>query len=262
MFEFHLDKTLYFNMQTENAEEFVLPFIEEKLKIDASLTVLEVGSAEGGVIKAFAKKGCQCVGVELNDSRAIQSREFLKEYIEKGQIQIINKNIYDSEFETEFHEKFDLIILKDVIEHIPDQQKVMFQFRKFLKTNGKIYFGFPPFRMPFGGHQQVCQSKILSKLPYFHLLPMPLYKLVLKAFGENIEEFVEIKETGISIARFHKICDNANFEIVNKLHYLINPIYKYKFGLEPRKQFSFIEKIPYFKDFVTTCVFYLVEKKG
>jgi hypothetical protein len=35
MFEFHTDKTRYFNMQTENAEEFVLPFIEQKLKIDA-----------------------------------------------------------------------------------------------------------------------------------------------------------------------------------------------------------------------------------
>jgi SAM-dependent methyltransferase len=249
-------------MQTENAEEFVLPFIEQKLKIDATLTILEVGSAEGGVIRAFAKKGCQCVGVELNESRAENSRIFLKDYIEKGQLQIINKNIYDSDFEIEFQEKFDLIILKDVIEHIPDQQKVMFQFRKFLKPQGKIYFGFPPFRMPFGGHQQVCQSKILSKMPYFHLFPMPFYKFILKAFGEDLDEFVEIKETGISIARFHEICENANFEIINKYHYLINPIYKYKFGLEPRKQFSIIEKIPYFRDFITTCVFYLVEKKG
>lgn len=261
MYEFHKDKQWYFDMQTQNAESSVLPFIEQKFAITPGLKVLEVGSAEGGVLKAFVKRGCYGIGVELVQSRKDTAELFMASEITEGKCRFINKNIYDNSFETEFNEMFDLIILKDVIEHIHDQQSVMFQLNKFLKPSGKIFFGFPPWRMPFGGHQQICHSNVLSKMPYFHLLPMPLFKIVLKIFGEHPDGLVEIKETGISIAKFEKICKKANLSIIHKLHYLINPIYEYKFGLKPKKQFSFITKIPYFRDFVTTCVFYLVEKK-
>lgn len=63
--------------------------------------------------------------------------------------------------------------------------------------------------MPHGGHQQICESKFLSMLPYYHLLPSFLYKLVLRSFGEapsTIECLMEVKSTGISIERFEKAC--------------------------------------------------------
>lgn len=247
-------------MQTLNAESSVIPFIEETFKLKEGLKVLEVGCAEGGVLKAFVKRGCYGVGVELDQNRKEMAEQFMALEISENKCRFINKNIYDATFESEFHEMFDLIVLKDVIEHIHEQQKVMFQLYKFLKPEGKIFFGFPPWRMPFGGHQQIAQSKFLSKLPYFHLLPMGLYRWVLKSFGEHPDGLVEIKETGISIARFEKISKNAGFQIENELHYLINPIYAYKFGLKTRIQFPLIKKIPYFRDFVTTAVFYLLKK--
>ena len=48
-----------------------------------------------------------------------------------------------------------------------------------LKDKGQIFFGFPPWYMPFGGHQQVAHKKWTSKLPYYHILPMPIYKAIL-----------------------------------------------------------------------------------
>ena len=261
MFEFHKDKKRYFEIQTINTEEYVIPFIETVFPIEAGLHVLEVGCAEGGVIKAFIKKGCDGVGVELEKSRAETAKEFLSEFIESGKLDIIDKNIYDPSFESEFSNKFDLIVLKDVIEHIHDQEKVLLQFRKFLKPNGKIFFGFPPFNMPFGGHQQICKSPFLSRLPYFHILPAFLYRMILKAFNEDIEGLMEIKETGISINRFKSIVFKTNYEILAEKHFLINPIYKYKFGIEAKDQYKFISKIPYLRDFLTSCVFYVIEKK-
>jgi hypothetical protein len=53
---------------------------------------------------------------------------------------------------------------------------------------------------------------------------------------------------------------DTSLEIINEKHFLLNPIYEYKFGLKPRVQFSIIKAIPYFRDFLTTCVFYLVRK--
>jgi len=260
MYDFHTNTQWYYQMQMLNAEKSVIPFVEEKFPLKEGMKVLEVGCAEGGVLKAFLKRGCYGVGVELNETRLEKAKELNQEYIQNHQAKFIAKNIYDSSFQIEFNEYFDLIVLKDVIEHIHDQEKVMVVLKKLLKNEGCIFFGFPPFNMPFGGHQQVSQSKIFSKLPYTHILPMPIYKFIMKLFGEQSEEFVEIKETGISTIRFERIVKNTGLKTINELHYLFNPIYEYKFGIKPRVQFSFIRAIPHLRDFLTTCVFYLVRK--
>lgn len=247
-------------MQVDNAEKNVIPFIEEKFALWEGMKVLEVGCAEGGVLKAFLKRGCKGVGVELDEHRMTYAVEYNKDFIQSGQAQFIAKNIYDESFEIEFAEQFDLVILKDVIEHIYDQEKIMAQFKKFMKKGGCIFFGFPPFAMPFGGHQQIAQSKIFSKLPYTHLLPMSIFKLVMRIFNEPPAQFIEIKETGISTSRFERIAQDEKYEFVNSRQFLFNPIYEYKFGLKPRVQFSLISSIPYLRDFVTTCAFYLLRK--
>jgi hypothetical protein len=134
----------------------------------------------------------------------------------------------------------------------------------FLNPGGKVFFGFPPWHMPFGGHQQVCESKFLSKLPYFHLLPSLLYKSILRLFGESekkIADLLEIKETGISTSGFEKILLKNHFRILKQRFYLISPIYEYKFNLKAREQFPIVASIPFIRDFLTTAVYYLIEKK-
>ena len=115
--------------------------------------------------------------------------------------------------------------------------------------------------MPFGGHQQICKGKWLSKIPYYHLLPTPVYKWLLKSNGENWEEMLEIKETGISIERFERICKAKGYNLINQTHFLINPIYEYKFGWKPKEQFGLVKALPFVRNFFTTCVYYLIQAK-
>lgn len=261
MFEFHTNKETYYRWQFENAKEFVIPFIENVFPLNDKMKVLEVGCGEGGVLKAFVECGCYGLGVELSESRVNDANEFNKEFVGAGRMKFIAKNIYDEQFAAEFKGQFDLIILKDVIEHIPDQKKIMAQLKSYLTPTGKIFFGFPPWYMPFGGHQQLSRKKFLSKLPYYHLLPMPLYKGFLKMFGESkevIAGLVEVKETGISIERFERICKQLNFTIDKRQLYFLNPIYKYKFGWKARKQNVVVGSVPYVRDFFSTCVYYLI----
>lgn len=262
MFEFHTDTQRYFNMQAENARMHVVPFIEKYRPLQPGMRVLEIGCAEAGVLKAFIEKGCVAVGVELDEPRLVNARAFMKAELEKGQIHFVSKDIYQVNIETELGGAFDVIVLKDVIEHIHDQQKLISWMKGFLQPGGVIFFGFPPWQMPFGGHQQVLKSKWLSKIPYYHLLPMPVYRWILKTAKQNVNELTEIKETGISIERFEKIVDQAGYKVVNKNHYLLNPIYAYKFGWKPLKQWKPISAIPWFRNFVTTCVYYLITDKN
>jgi len=264
-FDFHKDKQVYFNYQKNNAINYVIPFIEEAFSLKKNAQVLEIGCAEGGVLKGFVDRGCIGTGVELMESRYELAKKFMKTDIDANRVKMIRRNIYDVDFQKEADTKFDLIILKDVIEHIHDQKRLMVEMKKLLNPGGHIFFGFPPWQMPFGGHQQICKGKWLGKLPYFHLLPVLLYKGVLKLFGESdktVADLLEIKETGISLERFEKITVDTGYELINKKLFLINPIYKYKFNLEPRAQFPLLTKLPYIRNFVTTCGYYLIKVKG
>ena len=261
MFEFHADKLRYFDMQAQNAKSYIVPFIEKYTPILPGCRVLEIGCAEAGVLKAFTDMGCKSVGVELDEPRLVLARNFMKEELANDQISFISKDIYKVDVEVEFGGKFDIILLKDVIEHIHDQQKLIAWMHAFLNPGGLIFFGFPPWQMPFGGHQQLMGKKILSKLPYFHLLPMGVYKWILKINQQDVSAFAEIKDTGISIERFERIVKETGFKVVNKKHYLLNPIYTYKFGWKPMEQFKLISWIPYFRNYLTTCVYYLIQKK-
>lgn len=263
MFDFHKDRQRYFDMQHTNAKEYILPFIEGQISHDKKLDVLEIGCGEAGVLKAFTEKGHRCLGIELSPSKAEKANYYMRDEIKAGLVQIIQRNIYDIDVENELDTKFDLIILKDVIEHIHNQEKFMSFLHKFLKPDGKIFFGFPPWQMPFGGHQQVLKSGVLSRLPYFHLLPRPILRVLLKSFGETdavIEAFIEIKDTGITIERFERILKKEKYKIQRRQLYLINPIYKYKFGLNARKQIGLISAIPILRNYLTTCAFYVISE--
>ena len=261
-FDFHHDKPRYFNQQYLNSKAYLIPFISRQLTLKSGMRVLEIGCAEGGVLKAFTEIGCVCTGVELSSSKVENAHIFMAEEVKKGIIRFICKDIYRVDFKAEFQNHFDLIILKDTIEHIHDQQKLIGYLKEFLLPEGQIFFGFPPWYMPWGGHQQICKSKVLMFLPYFHLLPMPIYKLVLKLFGESvtkISELTEIKETGISTQRFEHILKHSAYRITGKQFYLVNPIYEHKFGWQPRKQLKIIASIPIMRDLLSTTVYYLVK---
>ena len=257
----HRDEKVRFQQQVDNTRSHVIPFLTSSMEIGPSVTILDIGCGDGGVMVPFLEMGCRTTGIELDAQKAGFAKEFLSDYLASGKTSIVNLNIYEEAALATYRSQFDLIILKDVIEHIPDQEKFLPYLRQFLKPGGRIYLGFPPWYMPHGGHQQVCESRFLSVLPYFHLLPAFLYRFVLRIFGESepvINELLEIKSTGISIERFERLARKSGYDIENNKHYLINPIYQYKFGWKPREQNRVIRSLPHVRNYFTTCVYYLI----
>ncbi len=259
MQERHKDKQRYFNEQAKTTGKFVVPFISDLIDINSETRVLEIGCAEAGNLKPFVDMGCQATGIDISCSRIELAKEFYKGHKNRNNLTLICEDIYKVKPE----QKFDLIIMRDVIEHIPNQEKFMAFVKDFLKPEGKFFLAFPPWQNPFGGHQQICKSKILSKMPWYHLFPTGMYTSLLRAFGEKedtIAGLVEIKETGISIERFELILKKENYKIDKRVFYFINPNYETKFGLQPRKQLKLISAIPWIRNFGTTAMYYVVSK--
>jgi len=257
MFEFHKDRKQYFDIQVSNTAKYVIPFVRETLPLPAGARVLEIGAGEAGVLKAFIDAGCIGVGVELDESRVVNGRKWLGPELAEGKLTYICSDIYNVDVEKDLGGKFDLIVLKDVIEHIHDQAKLLRKLHSFLLPHGAIFFGFPPWQMPFGGHQQICTNKVLSKMPYYHLLPVGLYKFILRKYKQPVEELIEIRDTRLSLEKFERILKRTDYRVLHRRLFLINPIYEYKFGWKPRVQSSLISRIPWFRNFVTTTAYYL-----
>lgn len=258
----HIDTKARYDQQVDNSSSYVLPFIEKTHTIGPGTRVFEVGTAEGGVLLPFIERGCQCVGVDLDEPRVEQAKAYLNKEVAAGKVEFICQNIYDDSFVSRFKNSFDIIMLKDVIEHVPGHEQFIAHLKKFLRPGGQIFFGFPPWYMPFGGHQQLCRKKWASVLPWYHILPRFMYKGILEMAGEHplvIKELLEIRDTRITIEDFEGIVKKVGMKIVNKQHFLINPIYKFKFGLQPRKQLAPVTWIPFLRNFVTTCVYYTIE---
>ena len=257
----HTNRKRYFREQAESTRKFVLPYIQRTFPVTGRTRVFEIGCGEGGNLVPFLELGCEVVGVDLLPSKIELAKAYIAEDHPEARVELLLQDIYDASADR--LGDFDLVILRDVIEHIHDQERFLRFVHKFVRPGGRIFFGFPPWRMPFGGHQQICRSKLLSKLPWFHLLPVPLYKGLLTSFGEEqgtVAELLEIKETGISIRRFTETAKRAGWAFEQQDLWFINPNYETKFGLTPRRLAAPLRSLPWVKDFMATCCYALVKK--
>ncbi len=255
----HINRELYFIEQAQLTTKYVLPYVMHNVDIKKDSLVLEIGCGEAGNLLPFLKMGCTVFGIDKSLLKIKDASVFLLKHSASKNYTLINDDIFNLSIK-EISKPFDFIFFRDTIEHIHNQEAFFKHLQTLIKPNGKIFIAYHPWRMPFGGHQQVCKSKFLDKLPYFHLLPKFLYKGVLKLFGESnekIEDLMDVRETRFSLQDFKKEVKKNNLIIHKETYYLINPNYEIKFKLKPRVMPVWMN-IPYLRDFYTTmyyCVF-------
>lgn len=255
MQERHKNRKLYFEEQALTTERYVIPYIEQVYPLREGLRVLEIGCGEGGNLKPFLDRGYACTGIDLNKGQIENAKLFLADHPHFDRLTLIAEDIYKIE-----PEQFDLIILRDVIEHIHHQEKFMAFLKRFLAPDGVVFFGFPAWMMPFGGHQQICNSK-LSKIPFIHLLPAKMYAGLMRKAGEpesKIASLLEIKETGITIERFERILRTEHYCTLRKTLWFIQPNYEVKFHLRKIPVGPILRSLPWVRNFYTTAGYYVV----
>lgn len=258
MHERHTDRERYFREQAHTTAKHVIPFIDSIVHVGSALSVLEIGCGEGGNLLPFLEAGCiRITGIDLSENKIGNARRFYSAISGGQKVDFIAADIYDSESAG----TFDLVMMRDVLEHIHDQEKFIGFVKRFLNTGGILFIAFPPWNNPFGGHQQMCDSRMLSKMPWIHLLPRRAYRGLLRAAGESpekIEGLLEIKETGLNLGRFERIIKKEGFLTLKKSLWFINPNFEVKFGLRPRRLSHLLGKIPFLRNFITTTGYYII----
>ncbi|HUW91936.1 MAG TPA: class I SAM-dependent methyltransferase [Bacteroidales bacterium] len=258
MHERHTDREKYFREQALTTGKHVIPFIEKLIPVNEKISVLEIGCGEGGNLLPFLEAGCRRItGIDLSVAKIDNARKLFSSVINGENIEFIAADIYDSGSIG----RFDLVMMRDVLEHIHDQEKFIGFVKTFLEPGGILFIAFPPWNNPFGGHQQMCTSRVLSKMPWIHLLPVGIYRRLLRLSGESeakTEALLEIKETGINLGRFERSIKKEGFLILRKSLWFINPNFEVKFGLRPRLLPRFPRVIPVLRNFLTTTGYYII----
>ena len=260
----HLDRWQYFNELANTSKKFYIDYLNQFTSITPDTKVLEIGCGEGGNLLPFAELGCYVKGIDLNVGQIENAKQYFAKVGQKGDF--CAENFLNYPPEANENKLFDIVLVHDCIEHIeqPDKNEFISKIKPLLRENGILFFAFPAWQMPFGGHQQICTSKV-SKLPFIHLLPNPLYKGLLKLGKENegkIDELLSIKRSKMPVENFERLAKETGFEIIDRQLWFINPHYEQKFHLKPRKLNKLIGKLPWIRNFFTTSAFYIVKSKN
>lgn len=261
----HRDRRLYFQELASTSREFYINYLKKFTNLTSETRILEIGCGEGGNLVPFAEMGCTVLGIDISAIQIENAKVFFQE-------NNLNGNFVFSDFlavnppENE-DEKYDIVLIHDVIEHIEPPYKPEFfaHMIRFMRPDAIAFFGFPAWQMPFGGHQQIGSSKVLSKIPFIHLLPEKSYRKLLEKAGENestVNELLSIKRSKMPVELFEKTAKAANLEIVKRTLWIINPHYKSKFHLIPLRAIWPFSGIPYLRNFYCTSAWYILRIAG
>lgn len=123
----------WFNQQTRNGRRIFTLLDDNKLlpNLGTELRVLEIGTGAGGALVPFKEAGYSVLGIDFDE-------KFLDFGRSKG-LGLQRGGIQDLDGLT----TFDVVILKDVLEHLPDPLQALRMIRESLSEKGIAYVQVP-----------------------------------------------------------------------------------------------------------------------
>ncbi len=244
----------HFYEQKEHTRNYLIPYFEKHIPDFKNKKVLEIGCAEGGFIEELLNIGIETIGLELLQSRidiATGKNPDLKIYC---------ADITDNKTLAKINSMFDVIVMRDTIEHISNRISAFENISGLLKPGGYFYVTFPARFSGFAGHQQNCKS-FIKFVPYLHYMPSFILKPLGKILGEQpkqIDEILHNYKIGLSVRSFEKYYKRFNFFPVVKDLFFSRPIFKIRYKL----QIIRFPNIPVLREFLGFGCEYLLRKEN
>lgn len=197
----------------------ILNELQKHISFAKTLQVLDVGSGIGGYVYEIVQRtGAAVVSLDKNPLKVAIERYGEISYDKKKmrlplkrranvvfnseKIAVVEGDITDAPFKDE---SFDVIIGSSVIEHVPDQKKMLAECYRILKDDGLFYLSFPPYYSPVGGHSISPLHYIPGKFPLW------LYRKMHPTGHESFKFYGLVKTTIGSVLRLVK----RNFVVVD-----------------------------------------------
>mgnify|MGYP001185155334 FL=1 len=245
-------KEYYFEYQKSLAEHYYIPFFQKnKIELE-NKHILEIGCGNGGFINAFGRFSDNCVGFDLKNLQW-----------KKTNVKYHKLDVFDDELINKIDSKFDIIILRDVVEHLDNSQtnKLFNQIQKLSNSNTVVLITFPPFYSPFGLHQQVLLESILRFIPYLSSIPKSLIKVLIEndKNKDGIAELLSLYESKKTISMFYKLLSQNYYNILDEEFFYVRPSHEIRYGIKTIKS-RLIQHIPLLREIFITGTIFLIKR--
>lgn len=245
-------------MQYRLAQHTLIPWLENLAVLPKQPAVCEIGCAEGGVLAAFVDHGAtNALGTDIQAPLL----DLISRPVWSGLSYAITFTQHDVIYDDvppEWQHAFDVVLLRDVIEHLDDAGIALSNIARLLKPGGVVVVTFPPYTSAYGGHQQLLGTK-LGALPFVHLLPWPLFQRIISAGDPvNQEELERLHRIRCSADSVASAARRAGLRIVDERYFALRPVFRWKYQLSiPAFEVSTIRRFPLVKPLAMEVAFVL-----
>ncbi len=246
----------YFEYGRRLCDEVVLPWLAARLDL-TGLDVGDFGAHEGGMLDGLRDSGlfASGIGLELSED-VVASSPFVAD--DRFRLEVADVTARAPDAPT-----FDLVLMHDVLEHIPDYEGAVASVARALRPGGHLFVTFPPYYSYFGGHQHHARG-FVRHVPFLHLLPRPVFfRLVRPPPSEymsadaDFEDILSVRATKLTLRRAERAFARARLEIVDRELFLMRPEYTVRYGVKTRRA-GVLGRLPLVRGALVGGGFYLV----
>lgn len=250
----------YWGYQFRLAHEELVAYLHRWGAFHTGDSVAEIGCAEGGVLSAFELAGARnTLGTDIAVSR-LETGKLINRILGVQALLTAHDVIYEEPL-PEWRQAYDLVILRDVIEHLDDTDTALRNIGRLLKPGGFLFVTFPPYHSPFGGHQHLVKN-MWGRLPYIQLLPKQLFfSLIADGKTIDVEEVQRLHTISLTTKRFLRAANNAGYALHHEDYYLLRPVFKMKFGI-PSLSLTPLKSLPLIQHFFSMEAAYILRWKA
>ncbi|MBN1425748.1 class I SAM-dependent methyltransferase [Candidatus Fermentibacteria bacterium] len=256
--------SFYRRYQKELATQYLIPLLTRWGLDLHNGRVLEVGCGDGGCGAAFAAAGCRVTMIDI-DRRLV---EVARRHNENEGIdaRVVVGDVTEEDADVFRDGPFDLVMFRDVIEHLDKPARALGMVRHALSGQGLVFVIFPPYYSPFGAHQQILPRKRVlwvpyNRLPYLQLLPDAAFHRLTGGSTLAHEEVRRLRQIRLTIHAFHRCIRDAGFVVAREKMYLSRPSFALRYGA-PVLGAPVIGRIPLVRELAITAAYCLLAPAG
>jgi cyclopropane fatty-acyl-phospholipid synthase-like methyltransferase len=167
------------------------------LSLNKESHVLEVACGSGGSALFIAKTtGCRIWGIDINEKGIINANKLAIAEGLDGQVEFRHS---DANQKLPFEDQsFDAIICIDSINHLQNRMKVLIDWHRLLKSNGRLLFTDPIVVSGILSNEEIA---IRSSIGYFLFVPLGENERLIKQAGLELLSMLDFTENAAEVLK-------------------------------------------------------------